>query len=522
MRDNTDDPTPALDIAGILAIHRDPAGYICFVRKPDPAAAPRLDKHGKPYAWENLGAIRTDKLGSMFPALASWLTHDSYMTVNDYFRAAPWPNPLTGLPDVLRKEKYLRSLTACYCDVDCGRPDSDEPGGRLFWRQAQHWIELLADAGVIPQPSIIARSGRGIYIFWFLCDERYPDQLPHAWPEKVTIYKAINRAFIERLRTHQLPADKLAIDAARVLRVPGSIHRKAQRRVQYVLQADAAGRGFVYTLSELAAFLDLQAPAGELPTSSREMARPAQYRKTKERGTVPLRSNGTRRLNALRAQDMLVLEAWRGGFLKRGMKYPDGSTSPGRRFTLGLYANCLRGSGVDRAEALAAVLAMASNTRPAYPSDPDDTPVADIVEAEYSTTSRRRWGNAVLCSLFHITADVARTLDLATIRPASVAIEADQARPTKADAVAYRQAFVAQYIAAHGTPSTRQLARVLYDAGFSRSAKNQQTASEDLNALGYVTQRSRGGRPSLLQQAPQGTAGNCQETGCMVGEESAA
>ena len=503
-----DETAPALDVESILAIHRDPGGYIGFVRKPDPAAPPRLDRKGKPYTWENLFSIRAEDLRSMFPALAHWLTHDAYMTVHAYHRAAPYPNRQTGLPDVWRKEKHLRSLTACYADLDCGRPESDEPGAALSWRQAQHEAEYLADNGVIPQPSIMARSGRGVYLFWLLRDAKEPEKLPHAWPEKVELYKACNRALNERLRAHRLPADKAAIDAARVLRVPGSIHRKALRRVRYVIQADDNGRGFVYTLPELAEALDLPALDGDLPDQTRKLARPAQYRKVKNPGSAPLRSEGTRQGNALRAEALRVIEQHRGGFLKRGMKYPDGSTSPGRRFTLTLYANFLHGSGTDQAAALDAVRSMAANMLPPYPDEPGDPTPQDLVAAEYATRRRYRWTDAKLCALLGVSADLARELDLKAILPDEVRHERDQARPLQADVIQARRDFVRQYIEAHGSLTARRLARVLHAAGFISSPENQETANQDLNALGFVVTRSRGGRPR--RQPAQATGGAVQ------------
>jgi hypothetical protein len=411
----------ALDIEPILAIHREPRGYIGFVRKPDPAH-PRLDKHGKPYAFENLFSIKAEELRGMFPALANWLTHDSYFTVNAYYRAAPYTNKATGLPDVWRKEKHLSKLAACYSDIDSGRPESDEPGADLDWRQAQHEAEMLADSGTIPQPSIMARSGRGVYLFWLLRDEKDPAKLPHAWDEKVELYKACNRALNETLRSHRLPADSVAVDAARVLRVPGSIHRKALRRVTYVIQLDQSGKGYTYTLPELARFLQLPATKSELPEATRLKATPANYRKVKNPGSAPLRSHGSMTLNALRAQDLLTLEQHRGGFIKRGEKYADGSTSPGRRFMLTLYANFLRGSGAAPADALASLRLMAGNMKPPYPSDTadQDPPVESLLDAEYSTKARRRWKNATLCALLGVTADMARELDLKTIRPDEV------------------------------------------------------------------------------------------------------
>lgn len=491
--------TPDLDLDSILRLHRDPKGWIGFVRKPQ---TPQLDKHGKPRVWENLFAIRAEDLRAMLPAFAQWLSEESYFTVCSYYRPAPYLNTKTGLPDVWRKEKYLSKLTACYTDIDSGRLDSEEPGAALNWRQAQYEAGLLADRGIIPQPSIMARSGRGVYLFWLLRDEKDPTRPPHAWPEKLQLYKLCNRALNTRIRTHGLPADKGAIDAARVLRTPGSIHRRTGRRVEYIVQLDEAGRGFVYTLPELATILELPAPKGELPAATRSLARPPQYRKVKNPGSAPLRSHGQLKLQALRAQDLLIIEQWRGGFKRRGQKYEDGSTSPGRRYALALYAGFLRGTREAQDATTAALRTMAANMRPPYPSDSlsEDPPIEDIVKAEYASKPRR-WTNKKLCALLGITAEVARDLELQTIRPPAVAHEADQARPLRADLVAERREFARQYLEKYKHISSRHLANLYKHAGFIGA--NKQTANKDLNALDYVVNRSTGGRPRKAYKVGQ-------------------
>ena len=491
--DQVEAETAAIDLESIFAIHRNKDGYIGFVRKPDPAH-PQLDARGKPKAWENLFSIRTDELREMFPAFVEWLETDSYFTIGSYYRPAPYPNKTTGLPDVWRKEKYLSNLPACYVDIDCGRPESDEPGAALDWRQAQYGAGTLADRGVIPQPSIMARSGRGVYLFWLLQDVKNPALPPRAWPEKIQLYKLCNRALNALLRTHALPADKAAVDAARVLRVPGSIHRKTGRRVEYIVQLDQAGKGFVYTLPQLATFLKLPAPAADLPATTRALARPAQYRRVKRPGTAPLRSHGAQVLHALRAQDLLTLETWRGGFKKRGEKYEDGSTSPGRRYVLMLYAGFLRGAKETPEATTAALQTMAENMRPPYPSGPpsEDEPIESIVQAEYAG-KKRQWKNETLCALLGITAALARELELQTIRPPNVAHEADRARPLRVDIVKARREFARQYLERYRRVTARGLANAYHHAGFIGA--NRQTANDDLNALGYVVNRSAGGRP---------------------------
>jgi hypothetical protein len=177
------------------------------------------------------------------------------------------------------------------------------------------------------------------------------------------------------------------------------------------------------------------------------------------------------------------------------MKYPDGSTSPGRRFILTLYANFLRGSGLDPTEALDALRSMAANMRPPYPDPaPDANPTIEgLLDEEYKTVKRRRWQNKTLCPLLGITADLARELDLQTIRPYDVTHEADLARPHQAEVIQARRDFVRQYVEAHGVPAARRLARLYKAAGYTGA--NHETANQDLNALGFVVVRSRGGRP---------------------------
>ena len=483
---STKTETPALDVGPILALHIEPNGFVGFARYPDPENPP-LDKDGQPKTFEHLFSIRVDALRLMFPAFAAWLTHDSLFTVNAYHRAAPWDNRTTGLPDVWRGKKHLSKLTACYSDIDCGRPESDEPGADLDWRQAQHEAEDLADRGVIPQPSMMARSGRGVYLFWFLRDEKDPAKLQHAWTEKRQLYVKCNAALGERLRAHSLPADRIH-DAARVLRVPGSIHRTSGRRVGYVVQYDQGGSGFVYTLRELAAFLKIPSPVSELPAATRALAKSPKTRVTKNPGSAPLRSKGYRALHAFRAADLITIESWRDGFIRRGKKYPDGSTSPGRRRILSMYAGFLRGAKATREETIKALQAMAGNMKPPYPSDPpaDDPPIKTIVQAVYSDTPKR-WKNKTLCKYFGVTDKVARELELKTIRSEAVAIEEYKARPLHKDVIEKRRDFARQYIQKHGKISSRQLANIYNQEGFIGA--NHQTANEDLNAIDYRTEK---------------------------------
>lgn len=484
--------TPALDVRVILYAHRDPDGWIDFVRKPE---RPRIGKNGQQLQFENVGAIRAGDLAEYLPGIFDeYLTEDGYFTVNGYWRGAPWKNPLTGLPDVWRKEKYLSRLNACYADIDCGRTAGEEPGATLPSLEAQYRVELLAHDGLIPQPSMIAHSGRGLYTLWLLQDERTPTLPPKAWEEFIEPYKAINRALIARLREHGLPADVVAHDAARVVRIPGSIHRKAGKRVAFNIRFDENGRGFFYTLREMAAFFGILTTRAELPPATRAAAISPGPRRVNNRGSAPARANSPRKLGALRARDLILIEQHRRGFIERGQKYPDGTPAYGRRRVLDLYASFLRSSGATRAAAATALRAMAGNMRPPYPSKSDDPGIEEILTGIYTAGRLRLLRTDFLCDNLGITPDLARELNLQSIRPPAVALEADRARPLQSELIKSRLDIARDFLEKSGGHTTaRKLAK--YYSLLNIPGANPQTANMDLNAIGYNTARATGGRP---------------------------
>lgn len=485
------EPDPlGVDVGPILALHRGQDGYVGFVRKP---TAPVVGKDGRPVLFENLFSIKVSELREMFPALAKWLVQDAYYTVNSMATAARWKNRTTGLPDVLRSEPkpelqvrgHLRYMNACYVDLDVGREDDPDPAKRMTWRDAAAAAGNMMDAGLLPQASIFARSGRGVYLFWMLRDDHHPNLPPRFWPEKLTLYKMVHRAIGQR--TKHLAADKAAIDAVRVLRVPGTRHAKTHRHAAYMIQTDETGRGFTYTLSELAKFFGVAETQTALPEATRQAAlvvsAPKTYgRQTKAAGSQPNRIKGKLTLNALRAQDYLVLEQAAGG-------WPDGC----RRKRLTMYAEFLRLAGNAPQATLPAVVAMAANCKPPYPSPDDTTTVLKIVADVYTKREVHRYRNEMLCKILRVTPELARSLDLKTILPAEVAAErkANQANQREDDRKARRE-FIAKYLQTHRDVTARGMTTALVAAGFTT---NRETVNQDLNALGHQV-RGRG-RPKV-------------------------
>ena len=459
------------DIVEVLsALHRGDGSHVGFMRKNDSGDL------------ENLFSIEATEIEEQFPAISRWLIKDAYFTVNSMYRTAPYPNRTTGLPCVWRKEKHLRYLNACYADLDVGR-DCGTPAQMMSWRDAAAAVGNLMDDNVIPQTSIFARSGRGLYLFWCLHDEQDPTQPPRSLRGNLDLYKAVNQAISECLQ--ELAADFRVVDAARNTRAANTRHGQTQKPAKYMVQLDDDGRCYSYTLPELAELFGVSNTRARLSGSSPCMVYGQDWteevegrrewspvRKTQKPGSAPGRIKGQRSLNEKRAQDLLRLEQSRGGWVKGQ-----------RKFCLSLYANFLRGVGKSQPDTLRAVSAMACNCQPPYPSDRNDTPLRAIVEEAFETL--RSYSNESLCKWLRITPELAVNLGLVTILPLGVMEQRQLPSGGKREAQRQsRHVQLRELIASQGIQSSRHLAQDLRAMGCKVS---DWTVNRDLNELGYPT-----------------------------------
>jgi hypothetical protein len=221
-------------------LHRNHDGFVSFHRKVD----------GK---FEDLFSIPARELDGIFPQLSPLLERDSYFSINGYYRAGHGiarnsPNDLQ-LQRANRKTESLRWLTACFADLDCHQLGIDV--GTAIGR-----IITAQDDGNIPPASLIIRSGRGVWLFWFLTDER--GGLVRAWDEKTRLWCNVQREIGTRLAG--LGADANARDATRITRIAGSINSKVESRVTYWTQLNSSGHKYTYTLPGLSQFFNVKLP----------------------------------------------------------------------------------------------------------------------------------------------------------------------------------------------------------------------------------------------------------------------
>lgn len=153
----------------LRALHRG-AGYSSDDGSDSYVTFARVNKAGD---FENLFSLTVEELNSNFSRAAEFLTHDAYFSVNGLYRTAPFLSDVTGLPGVWRQEKHLRYLNACYLDLDVGRdPKSGASDTQcLTVDDASQKLLVMIRDGSLLNPSMSARSGRGLYLFWFLRDD---------------------------------------------------------------------------------------------------------------------------------------------------------------------------------------------------------------------------------------------------------------------------------------------------------------------------------------------------------------
>jgi hypothetical protein len=208
----------------------------------------RKDADGKLH---NIVSVPVNCLPGLWDELTQDLLVDSFCSLNLMFRrghgyARPGLVDSEGnqLHKPHRDSRSIARLTAVWTDIDhynLGLTEG-EVIGQLWDAQAN---------GLIPPPSAIQSSGRGVWVFWFLHDNK-------AWPEDCDLWRQI----MGRVQALLSPigADANAMDTARICRVPGSLHSKAKRRVNVAILSGADGVPR-YELAELAAWFGIEPQA---------------------------------------------------------------------------------------------------------------------------------------------------------------------------------------------------------------------------------------------------------------------
>lgn len=248
--------------------------------------------------YEQLCNVPVDELRGWFPVLVDQLQEDSFFSVNGVMtpkksdgRYARMSEHVPKLPRADRR--YPRWICACYADLDCYKTKN---GQALTEGQVIGALFDMQRSGQLPAFAMLTLSGRGVWAFWFLRSEEGAGPVRYS-ASVDDLYRKVQKAIGNRL-TH-LGSDPLSQDAARVTRIPGSLHTIAKRQVQYLVLYDEKQRPYMHTLRELADFFGVRSVERPRAVASLRDSDPA-HRLLGQRGTLARWAWDLRRIDALR------------------------------------------------------------------------------------------------------------------------------------------------------------------------------------------------------------------------------
>ena len=229
--------TDGPDVTVPLELHRGHDGNVTFHRK----------HSGK---WEDIAAIPATELENYFPQMRSLLLKDAYFSLHGFQNSGKKKTQF-GFQKPYRKAHNVQYLTSCFVDIDC------HEAGCSVGDAIGHIIDQQ-DAKTIPNASLLMRSGRGVWAFWFLKDPDKPELPQRAYGRIQELWHKLQIHLIDQFK--YFGSDVKVKDLSRVARVPGSINTKVDLQVKYWLQGNARGERYIYTLQELADFYRLDPP----------------------------------------------------------------------------------------------------------------------------------------------------------------------------------------------------------------------------------------------------------------------
>ncbi len=436
------------DMIPIMVLHRHQEGYISFACARD-----------KGEDFRPLISIRADEMARYFPQFRAQLLKDAFVSINAGYTLRKQGQDGAAYGTPLHRTSRLRYLCAAYADVDFYK--LGKTYGEVFGKVVE-----MQDAGTLPKASIIVRSGRGMWFLYLLHDPKDPTRAPGAFPEKLETYHRLQRAICTRLNA--LGSDPCARDAARYLRVPGSLHTGSEQYAQWWIQGDGP-RAYSYSLAELSRLFDVVPPIRH-------------YREVV--AISPTKSEAARRgwvaLNARRLAEFNLIREFRGGFSK------------GRRNHAALiYAWVLRCNNVPRHEASACLRKMALECRPG------------LALYEWNGAIKTAYGwkrvkmlDQTIADQLGVTPEEVEALGL-RLPPAGGRQGPPLPEPSevRAKSIQDRRAAITQIIAELGwIPPTRDMGRRLIEAGFRG---NHRTVQMDYAALKVESGRTRAERAEV-------------------------
>ena len=177
--------------------------------------------HGESKGWITKAEISKQREFSQWHYYVEDLLKQDFDKEDVYISMSTFYKPM-------RRIENIKELTCNFIDLDTYNTKFTKT--QILMNLEENYFNRS-----IPIPSLIIDSGRGLTLGWTI--ERVPYMALPLW-------KAIQEYLYSQLK--EFGADRKALDATRVLRVPGSINSKSGTRVKILEKYD-----YVYTLREI-------------------------------------------------------------------------------------------------------------------------------------------------------------------------------------------------------------------------------------------------------------------------------
>ena len=220
-------------LEALLYLHSRPDAVIHFLRKRthlDPSSY--TDRGGRLVKLGNLitlGAVPASELRDRWADMVPHLGADSYFSINS-----------TSLHPFSRKNEDVRWLNAIKLDFDW------HDRNLTFDGMLTAFFRMLGEVQ-LPEPNLLVRSGRGLWALWKIAENS----------DRRSLYRRVNDAAVQAFDAHKpdgCVVDPNVSDAARIMRVPGSINTSSDNVVVEFYRCSTAN----YTLAQLANLLEVK------------------------------------------------------------------------------------------------------------------------------------------------------------------------------------------------------------------------------------------------------------------------
>lgn len=139
-----------------------------------------------------------------------------------------------------RRALFIETITHAYIDIDCYK--SEFFPGWMTKQQKAAAILSFCDDNLIPLPSVIISSGRGIYLKWY-----WSAPIPRAAAGRAV---AVNKHLVGLFQ--EMGSDPACVDVSRILRVVGTLNSKNNEPVELLHQTEINGKIITYNFEQFA------------------------------------------------------------------------------------------------------------------------------------------------------------------------------------------------------------------------------------------------------------------------------